>query len=168
MMARLMLWWHRWLHTAEAKRVDRERMYVWIHLGIISIGLSVVLLPAAVNIGIGAGVNTTLGALILLGSGLCLVSSAMGTSKFMPETKIDVRVPYLSGAFGQLSVVAAISYFLVHIAAHLPWIINLQVGYSYAIALGCLHISAVALKEAWRIGHFVKHPDCKWWPASGR
>jgi hypothetical protein len=158
-------WFIRWLHKSEAKRIDRERMYLWVHTGLPFVGLGIALRPEMVGLPtISPDANRLLGLLIVWGSGLCLISACMGMSGFMQVTKLDVRIPYGSGAFGQLSVVTSLSYYIWQIARISPWIHVMGLGLTFCIAFACLHITGVAIKEIWRVQHLRTHKDCPNWP----
>lgn len=164
-MRRLRAWLIRWAHKSEPKRLDRERMYLWIHAALPFVGMAIALRPAALGLPtISPDANRMLGLLIVWGSGLCLISASMGVARFLPDSTRDTRIPYGSGAFGQLSVVTSLTFYLWQIARITPLIPLMIVAVSFGIVGACLHITTVMAKEIWRIQHLKSHPDCAHWP----
>ena len=160
-------WYIRWSHRAYPTRIDHSRMYIWVHIGLVFVGLAIALRPKIVGLPmISPDANRILGLLIVWGSGLCLIACCMGVGKFFRDANVDLRTSYGAGAFGQLSVVASLGYYLWRLTffAHLPWPQLMSLGLSFAIMFALLHIDTVVVKEIWRIQHLKKHPDCEHWP----
>jgi hypothetical protein len=144
MLARLRRWWL----TPEGKRVDRSRMYVWVHGGLVFVGISIAVRP---RVGLLAqlsdGTNRALSACIIIGSTFALVGSAMGTRHFVPEAAVDLRRPYLFALGGQLSVIVSLTFYAWFITVHSDLIGTMAGALSIAIAGACIHIGLVAVKE---------------------
>lgn len=166
--ARVKAFYVKWGHREEYYRIDHSRMYLWVHCGLPLVGLGIVLRPNMVGLPtVSPDANRVLGLLILWGSALCLFAACMGVGWFLRKAKLDHRIPYLSGAFGQLSVLVSLAYYLTVLVrlADMDQVRIMSLGLTFAIAAACLHIDIVVLKEVWRIGHVQKHPDCPHWPA---
>lgn len=160
-----------WGHREEYARIDHSRMYLWVHIGLPMVGLGIVLRPRMVGLPtISPDSNRLLGLLIVWGSGLCLIAACMGVGWFVRRAKTDKRIPYASGAFGQLSVVVSLVFYLwvLIFQAGLDFVQILELGLTFTIAMACLHIDVVVIKEIWRVTHIKKHPDCPHWPAPKR
>lgn len=160
-------WYIRWAHKSFPTRIDHSRMYIWVHIGLVSVGMSIALRPEIVGLPtISADFNRYLGMLIVWGSGLCLIACCMGLGRFFSDGKIDLRKPYGAGAFGQLSVVVSLVYYLYQLVfgVGVDWIHLMALGLSFGITFALLHIDTVVLKEIWRIQHLKNHPDCEHWP----
>lgn len=139
---------HRWWHTPGVKRVDRDRMYIWVHVGLVFVGVSIAARP---HIGLlsllSDSTNRALAGCIITGSSLALVGSAMGSRHFLPQAAIDLRRPYLFALGGQVSVVVSMTFYAWFITTHSDLIGTLSGALSLAIAGACIHITVVAVKE---------------------
>lgn len=168
--------WHRitWsvmvrLHCARTDRLDHEPMYLWIHSGLVLVGLGLAIQPKVTNsalAGLSRDFDRGLALIIFAGSGCCLLGACMGFKWFFPDAKVDVRLPYMAAAFGQVSVVTSLTIFVVIIVEHSDLIGTLSGALSIAIMFACAQIAGMAIKETWRFQHMLNHPDCHWFDAA--
>lgn len=123
-------------------RLDHERMYLWVHAGLVIIGIGFALSAAPYESGpLSPSTNGLLALALVFGSALTLAGAATGSSWFMPFIH-DVRVPYAMAGFGQLSVVVGLGSFawvLIKHSTGLPGI--LTAGLAISISCGCIHIT---------------------------
>lgn len=138
----------RWWYTPEVKRVDRDRMYVWVHAGLALVGTGIMARPEVGLLAVlSIDANRTLAAMILTGSSLALIGSALGSRWFVPDAATDLRIPYRFAVGGQVSVVASMSYYAVFITTHSDLVGTLAGGLSIMIGAGCTQYTVVAMKE---------------------
>lgn len=156
------------LHCARTDRLDHEPMYLWIHSGLVLVGLGLAIQPNVTGAlaGMSRDYDRGLAIIIFAGSGCCLLGACMGFKRFVPEARVDVRLPYMAAAFGQISVVTSLTIFVVQIVEHSDLIGTLSGALSIAIMCACAQIAAMAIKETWRFQHMLNHPDCHWFAAA--
>lgn len=133
-------------------RLDHERMYLWVHAGLVIIGIGFALsaTPQAASGPLSPATNGFLALALVFGSALTLAGAATGSQWFMPFIH-DVRVPYAMAGFGQLSVVAGLGSFAWVIIKHssgLPGI--LTAGLAISISFGCIHITWRYIVDVYR------------------
>lgn len=146
--------WLKWLRTPAKSRIDRGRMYLWVHVGLIVVGATLHLHPY----GIGPLVyftrdqNHALATAIITGSTACILGALMGTQYWFPSAVTDIRLPYLFAAGGQISVIASLVSYEWALAQHVDVYQGALPGaLGYSILGGCAHTALVALKEIHRI-----------------
>lgn len=122
-------------------RLDHERMYLWVHTGLVLVGVGFAFggQPAGATLPINPGTHGLLALALVFGSTLALIGAAMGSPWFLPQVH-DIRIPYVVAGFGQVSVVAGLSAF-VTIAADTTLIGMLSAGLAVTISAGCLHVT---------------------------
>lgn len=154
----------RWIHTEKHDRVDRETMYLWVHAGLMFLGLGISLkpIPQGVLHDMTRDGFRALAILILAGSTLCLIGAAMGSRWFLPSARVDRRVPYAFAAFGQVSVVSSLFFADLMTIENADLVGTLGGSLTFAIGFACSQLASIAAKEAWRFNHKLRHPDCHW------
>lgn len=152
------------LHCARTDRLDREPMYLWIHTSLVLVGIGLAIKPnvSGVLAGMSRDYDRGLAIIIFAGSGCCLIGACMGFKRFLHDAIVDIRLPYMAAAFGQISVVTSLSIFVYMIVAHSDLIGTLSGALSIGIMGACAQIAASAVKETWRFQHMLNHPDCIW------
>jgi hypothetical protein len=127
--------------SVSAGRLDHERMYLWVHTGLVLTGIGLLLAPQSA--GMPTTISpTTVGLLalaLIFGSSLTLLGAAMGSPWFIPEVH-DVRIPYAIAGCGQISVVAGLSC-LVVLGGRFNVIGLLLAAIAITISGGCLHVT---------------------------
>lgn len=146
-----------WCNRPEPKRVDRSRMYMWVHIGLVMVGVSVAVRPASAGVltHLDADTNRALAVCMIIGSGLSLIGTAIGGRWFFPKAARDVRLPYMIGVSGQLSVIASLTFYTRVIWMYSDTVGTLGGGLSLTILCACVHISTVAIKEIVRVQRLV-------------
>ena len=141
-----------WSNRAESRRLDRERTYVWVHIGLLMVGLGIFLRPKASGVLAVLGDNElrVLALMMSLGSALCLWGAATPTGP-------DVRRIYGLAVAGQLSVVASLMVYTQQILIYSDLVGTLGGGLSITIGCSCIQIAAVAAKEVRRIERLRRH-----------
>jgi hypothetical protein len=151
----------RWWRTPEPKRVDRERMYVWVHVGLLCVGLGIFARPEVGLLAVLSVVeNRALAVSIITGSALALTGAAMGSRWFLPRAAADLRLAYGCGIGGQCAVVFSLVYYAVVITSHSDLIGTMAGALSIMIGAACTQITAVAVKEffrSWRLINKAGH-----------
>lgn len=150
--------WFSWVRRPAKSRIDRSRMYLWVHLGLITSGAALLARPW------GPGVlsyytpeqNKTLAVCILVGSVTCVLGSLMGTRFWFPSAQTDVRLPYLFAIGGQLSVITSLVTFEAAAFVHNDANANLSGALAFSIIGGCCQTALVAFKEMHRINRLER------------
>jgi drug/metabolite transporter (DMT)-like permease len=135
----------RWANRPEPKRLDRERMYVWVHVGLILVGVGIAARPYSSGAlsDLSTQTNEALALCMVVGSGICVVASMIGTA--------DLRIPYLMGGGGQISVMISLGTWVWQIEQTSDLIGTLSGGLAIAILCACVHYGVIAIKETVRI-----------------
>ncbi|OBL08219.1 hypothetical protein A5646_12850 [Mycobacterium sp. 1245499.0] len=145
--------WLLWVRSPAKSRVDRSRMYLWVHLGLVITGWALMFHPS----GVGAMAyfdkqqNETLALCVIVGSTVCILGSLMGTRHWFPSAKTDVRLPYLFAVGGQISVIFTLCLYEFTLAVHQSTYVNLSGALAFAIIGGCTQTALVCIKEIHRI-----------------
>ncbi|OBH02420.1 hypothetical protein [Mycobacterium sp. E1747] len=145
--------WLGWIRSPAKSRVDRSRMYVWVHLGLVITGWALMFHPY----GVGALAyfdkqqNETLALCIIAGSTVCILGSLMGTRYWFPSAVTDVRLPYLFAVGGQLSVIFSLCLYEFTLAVHQTVYGNMSSALAFVIIGGCTQTAVVCIKEIHRI-----------------
>lgn len=145
--------WVMWVRTPAKARVDRSRMYLWVHLGLVVTGWALMFHPY----GPGALAyfdhtqNETLALCVIVGSTTCILGSLMGTRHWFPSAVSDVRLPYLFAVGGQISVIFTLCLYEFTLATHQSMYVNVSGALGFAIVGGCTQTALVCIKEIHRI-----------------
>lgn len=122
-------------------RLDHERMYLWVHSGLVLTGIGLLLHPESTSVSTSINHSTIalLALALIFGSSLTLIGAAMGSSWFLPQIH-DIRIPYMIAGCGQISVVAGLAS-LVVLPGHFSVLGFLLAAIAVTISGGCLHIT---------------------------
>lgn len=150
--------WVSWVRKPAKSRIDRSRMYLWVHCGLVVSGGALLAHP------FGPGVlsyysqeaNKTLAVCIIVGSTTCVLGSLMGTRFWFPSAITDVRLPYLFAIGGQISVITSLVTFEAAAFVHNDVNANLSGALAFSIIGGCTQTALVALKEMHRINRLER------------
>ncbi|WP_141681922.1 hypothetical protein [Mycobacterium malmoense] len=142
-----------WARTPAKSRVDRSRMYLWVHLGLMITGGALFFHPygAGALVFFDEQTNQALATCIVAGSTTCVLGSLMGTTYWFPSAVTDVRLPYLFAVGGQVSVIMSLCTYELALARHTSLQGNLSGALAFAIVGGCIQTALVCIKEIHRI-----------------
>ncbi|OCB41884.1 hypothetical protein A5677_00490 [Mycobacterium malmoense] len=145
--------WLAWARTPAKSRVDRSRMYLWVHLGLMITGGALFFHPygAGALVFFDEQTNQALATCIVAGSTTCVLGSLMGTTYWFPSAVTDVRLPYLFAVGGQVSVIMSLCTYELALARHTSLQGNLSGALAFAIVGGCIQTALVCIKEIHRI-----------------
>ena len=133
-------------------KLDRHPLYITIHLGLMFVALSLMhwLDASSVIAAIPDVQQDLLASVLLVGSGMALAGSASGTRLFFPNS--DVRVAYILGFWGLVSVVGSMTYYTWYLHEN-RYIIGTLASLVPFMGVGFAWIACIMAKELWRITH---------------